>query len=69
MKATLDPSVDVKTPPKEQVDTMQGPKYFAYAAELLKMHSPHVTDEPIIARMKRIGFEAGQGSMSRSSMR
>ena len=39
---------------------MQGPKYFAYAAELLKMHSPHVTDEPIIARMKRIGFEPGK---------
>ena len=60
VKATIDPSVDVKTPPKEQVDTMQGPKYFAYAAELLKMHSPHVTDEPIIARMKRIGFEPGK---------
>ena len=60
MKANIDPSVDVKTPPKEQVDTMQGPKYFAYAAELLKLHPPHDTDQPIIARLKRIGFDAGK---------
>ena len=60
VKANIDPSVDVKTPPKEQVDTMQGPKYFAYAAELLKLHPPHDTDQPIIARLKRIGFDAGK---------
>ncbi|UWU74315.1 DUF1254 domain-containing protein [Bradyrhizobium huanghuaihaiense] len=57
---TIDPSVDVKTPPKKQVDTMAGDKFFAYAAELLKVNPPHITDEPIIARMKRIGFEQGK---------
>jgi len=31
----LDPSVDMKTPPKIQVDSMAAGKYFAYAAELL----------------------------------
>jgi hypothetical protein len=56
----LDSSVDMKTPPKVQVDTMAGGKYFAYAAELLKLHPPHVTDEPIIARMKKIGIEVGK---------
>ena len=56
----LDPNVDMKTPPKVQVDTMAGGKYFAYAAELLKLHPPHVTDEPIIARMKKIGIEVGK---------
>ena len=55
-----DPSVDMKTPPKVQVDTMTAGVYFAYAAELLKLHPPHITDEPIIARLKRIGFEAGK---------
>jgi hypothetical protein len=60
VKATIDPSVDVKTPPKVQADTMQGPKYFAYAAELLKLQPPHDTDQPIIARLKRIGFDAGK---------
>jgi hypothetical protein len=57
---TIDPSVDVKTSPKTQVDTMAGDKFFAYAAELLKVNPPHITDEPIIARMKRIGLEGGK---------
>ncbi len=56
----LDPSVDMKTPPKVQVDTMAAGKYFAYAAELLKLHPPHITDEPILARMKKIGIEVGK---------
>jgi hypothetical protein len=55
-----DPAVDMKTPPKQQVDTMPADKFFAYAAELLKVHPPHITDEPIIARLKRIGFVPGQ---------
>ena len=50
----------MKTPPKIQVDTMPADKYFAYAAELLKLHPPHITDQPIIARLKRIGFEVGK---------
>lgn len=56
----IDPSVDMKTPPKVQVDTMVGDKYFNYAFELLKMHGAHLTDEPILAQMKRIGMEPGK---------
>jgi hypothetical protein len=56
----LDPTVDMKTPPKTQVDTMPAAKYFTYAAELLKLHPPHLTDQPIIAQMKRIGIESGK---------
>lgn len=56
----IDPSVDMKTPPKIQVDTMPASKFFAYAAELLKLQPPHITDQPIIARLKRIGFEVGK---------
>lgn len=56
----IDPSVDMKTPPKVQVDTMTAGVYFANAAELLKLHPPHVTDQPIIARMKKIGIEPGK---------
>ena len=59
--ARIDPTVDMKTPPKTQVDTMAAEKYFAYAAELLKVNPPHITDEPILARMKRIGIERGKG--------
>ncbi len=57
---TIDPSVDMKTPPKVQVDAMPAEKYFAYAAELLKVNQPHITDQPIIAQLKKIGFEPGK---------
>ena len=60
VQATIDSNVDIKTPPKTIVDTMAGDKYFAYAAELLKLHPPHSTDQPIIAQMKRIGIVPGQ---------
>ena len=56
----LDPSVDMKTPPKIQVDTMPAAKYFAYAAELLKLQPPHVTDQPILAQLSRAGFKVGE---------
>ena len=60
IEVKIDPSVDMKTPPKVQVDTMTAGVYFANAAELLKLHPPHVTDQPIIAQMKRIGIEVGK---------
>ncbi|MCG7392835.1 DUF1254 domain-containing protein [Microvirga sp. ACRRW] len=59
-EAKIDPSIDMKTPPKVQVDTMPPLKYFAYGADLLKLAGAHLTDEPILARMKRIGIEAGK---------
>lgn len=56
----IDPAIDMKTPPKTQVDTMSGETFFAYAADVLKVQPPHITDQPIIARMKRIGIEPGK---------
>jgi hypothetical protein len=60
VEAKIDPTIDMKTPPKIQVDAMPADKFFAYAAELLKVHPPHITDQPIIARLQRIGFEVGK---------
>jgi hypothetical protein len=57
---TIDASVDMKTPPKVQIDIMPAEKYFAYAAELLKVIPPHITDQPMIAQLKKIGFERGK---------
>jgi hypothetical protein len=59
-EAKIDPTVDMKTPPKVQVDTMPSGKYFAYAAELLKVIPPHLTDQPMIAQLKKIGIEPGK---------
>jgi hypothetical protein len=41
---TIDPSVDMETPPLEQVNTMPAAKYFTYAMELMTKNPPHVTD-------------------------
>jgi hypothetical protein len=60
VEVKIDPRIDMKTPPKIQVDTMKGGDYFAYAAELLKLQPPHLTDQPIVAQMKRIGIEPGK---------
>lgn len=56
----IDPAVDMKTPPKIQVDTMSAADYFTYAAELLKVHPAHTTDQPLLAQIKRIGIEPGK---------
>jgi hypothetical protein len=56
----IDPAVDMKTPPKIQVDTMPAGKFFAYAAEVLKLQPPHLTDQPIVALMRLIGIEPGK---------
>lgn len=57
---TPDPTVEMRTEPMRQVDGMPAAAYFAYAAELLKRHPPHLTDWSILARLRRIGIEVGR---------
>jgi hypothetical protein len=56
----VDPSVDMTTAPRVQVDTMPVGRFFAYAAELMGQQPPHITDEPILAQMKKLGIEPGK---------
>jgi hypothetical protein len=56
----IDPAIDMKTPPKAQVDSMPANIYFQYAAELLKANPPHITDQPMIAQLRKIGIEPGK---------
>lgn len=60
IKDKIDPAVDVKTPPLDQVNNMPAVDYFRYGAELMKLHPPHATDWSTIERMKRIGIEPGK---------
>jgi hypothetical protein len=39
---------------------MPAGRYFTYAAELLKVNPPHITDQPMIAQLKKIGIEPGK---------
>lgn len=55
-----DPSIDMETPPKQQVDRMNAADFFHTAAELMKVNPPHVTDWSTLARLTRIGIVAGK---------
>ncbi|MDQ1622014.1 MAG: hypothetical protein QOH19_432 [Actinomycetota bacterium] len=58
--AAIELCADPTTPAKGLLDSMPAGDYFAYAAELLKLHAPDVTDRPMIARLKKIGMEPGK---------
>ena len=55
-----DPSVDMDTPPLQQVDAMTGRAYFALAAELLRVHPPHPTDYSMLQLAARVGIVPGR---------
>lgn len=50
----------MKTPPLDQVNNMSAKDYFELGARLLITNKPHITDWSMIARLKRIGIEAGK---------
>ena len=59
-KGTVDPKVDMKTPPPEQVANMDAATFFARFAELLKDNPPNQVDYPTLHRMERIGIRVGE---------
>jgi hypothetical protein len=57
---TFDPSVDMKTPPIEQVQKMSAAKFFGALARLLKTNPPPATEAPILEKLARIGIKPGE---------
>ena len=57
---TVDPSIDMKTPVRDQVNGMDVSKYFNLLATLMKDNPPTAEDAPIVARMAKIGLVPGQ---------
>jgi Uncharacterized conserved protein len=53
-----DPTVDMKTPPMAQVDSLTAENFFALASKLLKLHKPHITDWSIIQRIEKLGLSS-----------
>jgi hypothetical protein len=55
----VDPSVDMRTPTRDQVERMDAISFFKLLAELMKQNPPYEFDAPIVARLARIGLVPG----------
>ncbi|NIR03351.1 MAG: hypothetical protein GTN78_24650, partial [Gemmatimonadales bacterium] len=60
MAGKVDPKVDMKTPPMEQVEKMPARRFFQYGAQLMKLHPPHLSDHSQVWRLQRIGIVPGE---------
>jgi uncharacterized protein (TIGR03000 family) len=56
----VDPSIDMKTPVREQVNRMDAGAYFKLLAALMKDNPPAAADGPMVAKMAKIGLVPGQ---------
>jgi hypothetical protein len=56
----VDPSVDMKTAVRDQVNRMDAREYFALLAQLMKANPPVRDDAPEVARFAKIGLVPGQ---------
>ena len=56
----VDPSIDMKTPVRDQVNRLTATEYFTLLAELLKRNPPAPADATALKRFERIGLVAGQ---------
>jgi hypothetical protein len=57
---TVDPSIDMKTAVREQVNAMDADAYFTLLAQLMKRNPPAAADAAEVARYARIGLVPGQ---------
>ena len=57
---TVDPSLDMKTAVREQVNRMDAVEYFTLLCKLMKDNPPVAADAPELARFAKIGIVAGQ---------
>ena len=56
----VDPSIDMKTAVRAQVEGMDTASFLKLLAELMKQNPPYAEDAPILARLSRIGLVPGQ---------
>ena len=56
----VDPSIDMKTAVREQVDALSADDYFNLLAQLMKDNPPAAADEPMLKKMAELGIVPGQ---------
>ncbi len=56
----VDQAVDNVTPPLEQVHAMTGVQFLSRLAGIMETIPPHPNDQPILARLAKLGFTPGE---------
>jgi hypothetical protein len=56
----VDPSLDMKTAPREQINALDGAAFFTRFAQLLKLNPPAPADTAMVAKLAKIGIVPGQ---------
>jgi hypothetical protein len=56
----VDPSIDMKTAVRDQVNKMDAGAYFSLLATLMRDNPPAAADAPMVAKMAKIGLVPGQ---------
>ncbi|MGH2626011.1 MAG: DUF1254 domain-containing protein, partial [Anaerolineales bacterium] len=59
-RGRVNPRIDMKTPPMDQATRMVPAAFFKLAADLMKDNPPHFNDQPMVARVARLGMEPGK---------
>ena len=57
---TVDPSIDMKTAVRDQVNALDIAAYFNLMAQLMKDNPPTAEDAPMVAKLAKIGIVPGQ---------
>src|SRR5262245_17361179 len=57
---SIDPMIDMKTPPVDQVNRMSAEVFFKTLALLMKKNPPAPADAPVLAKFAKIGLVPGQ---------
>ncbi len=55
----VDPSIDMKTPVRDQVNALSADAYFSLLATLLKDNPPAAADAPMVAKLAQLGVVPG----------
>lgn len=61
-EGAVDPTLDMRSAPLHQVTRMSGTEFMTRGAELMRLHPPHVTDQPMLARIARLGLRPGRAA-------
>jgi len=57
---TINPAIDMQTPPKTQIDRMKPADFLRRGADLFAQNPPQVTDWSQVSRLERIGIQRGK---------